>query len=133
MENSYYNSRQIRKPNKKIWICPFCRRDTNTMNSRGAPAHLRNKHRLNWKKEYLEKPELLFKNRYLNEDQERYCQFRELFSDIDIGDNTLKIRIFIQIYYLIKSTRKALKENDYSRLHEINRMMPTIGIKPKNK
>lgn len=133
MENSYYNSRQIRKPNKKIWICPFCRRDTNTMNTRGAPAHLRNKHGLSWKKKYLEKPELLFNDRALSANHEHFMQFKELFPDIEIGDNILKKRVFIQIYYFIESTRKALKENDYPRLQEINRKLPNIVIKAKNK
>ena len=90
MKNNIHRSWKFRKPNENIWVCPFCGQDTNTMNSRGAPAHLRNKHGLSWKKEYLEKPELLFNNQALSANHEHFMQFKELFPDTDIKDNILK-------------------------------------------
>jgi len=133
MKDNIHRSWKFRNPNKNTWPCPFCNPHTNTINRRGAPAHLRNKHGLSWKKEYLEKPELLFNDRALSANHEHFMQFKELFPDIEIGDNILKKRVFIQIYYFIELTRKALKENDYSQLQKINRRLPKIVIRPKYK
>jgi len=107
-----------RKPNFKKWTCPL---DGKILNSRGAPAYLRNKYKISWDKKFLRDAELLREKMIYHENNSLYANIIQLFSDIDFNDKELKSLTIEEIYKLIVRIRINLKNNDTSRILQIHR------------
>jgi hypothetical protein len=109
-----------RKPNLKKWICPI---DGKAINSRGAPAYLRNKYKISWDKKFLRNAELLREKMIYHENNQLYVSIIQLFSDIDSNDKELKNLTIEEIYKLIVRIRINLRNNDTSRILLIHKLI----------
>lgn len=115
MENLYdYRSR---KPNLNTWVCPL---DSEEMNSRGAAGHLRNKHSISWKKEYLKNPKLIRKRKEWFTGTRPYLKVKEIFSDIEYKEDDDTIETIDNYFWFGAAIRGVLIKNDKVGLKNIN-------------
>jgi hypothetical protein len=109
-----------RRPNLKKWICPI---DGKVMNSRGAPAYLRNKFNIQWNKKFLRSPDLICKNSTYHWDNILYGKIAGLFTDIEASEAGLKNMTIDEIYKLIVRLRINLRTNDLARINQIHQQL----------
>lgn len=109
----------MRRPNNKKWICPI---DGKVINSRGAPAYLRNKYNISCNKRFLRYPELLCEKAT----NVLYGKIIGLFADIRVEDKELKSLTMDELYKLIVRIRINLRNNDTSRILEIHKYIYPI-------
>lgn len=100
-----------RKPNYKKWICPI---DGKVINSRGAPAYLRNKYNIPWDQKYLEKPGLLCDGIEDAYKSELFYRIRALFFNVEIENTELNRKTLKALYSLVFKLRFAIycKKNE---------------------
>ena len=121
MENSTFH--QERKPNLNTWICPLCKRE---MNSRGAPAHVRNKHSTSWKKKYLINPKLLKNRDNWFVKTKPYLKVKDIFSDIDYEEDLENINTIDLYYWVGVKIRGGLIYKKKSKLTKIRILLGQI-------
>lgn len=102
---SYY---QPRKTNHKKWICPLCLQDQNTS---GAAGHLRNRHSIPWKSEYLSNPRLIKIRRDSIMDRP-HKQVQDIFADYNYIDDDIPYRAIITLSKFATEIKFALTRND---------------------
>ncbi|HUX58943.1 MAG TPA: hypothetical protein VMV77_18370 [Bacteroidales bacterium] len=108
-----------RKPNFKKWVCPF---DGKAINSRGAPAYLRNKYNVPWNKEFLNNPHLLWSIDDWRSKDELYIKIRGMFP-IHKENDELIDKICERLFLLTYRIRRAIENKDIStnELHGVDR------------
>jgi hypothetical protein len=115
----------IRKSNLKNWICPI---DGKTINSRGAPAYLRNKYNIPWNQKFLKEPSLLLEGIEDDYKFEPLYRMRALFLVEGIEDTALNRkaqRVFYRLLIKLRFAMYCKKHESISRV--INRIQSIIG------
>ena len=120
MESNYENAR---KPNQKVWTCPF---NKVTMNSRGAAAYLRNKYNISWNKKYLSHPELLAEQFGAHAQNELYCKIIEMLSDVESENKELLNQTIEEIYNLIFRIKINYRNKNTTKILEIHKCIYPI-------
>ena len=114
MEKSTFH--QGRKPNLRTWICPICNHE---MNSRGAPAHLRNKHGTSWKRKYLNNPKSIRGREDWFTGSPPYLRVKEIFANVDYREDDISIKTIDNYYKLALDIKIAMYNNNKTRLAKI--------------
>jgi len=114
---NYYklNLYKMRKLNNNKWCCPL---DGKIMNSRGAPAYLRNRYQIPWNKEYLINPHLLCKKEDWRSKEKLYIKIRGIFPTLKENDELVG-NICERLFSLTYRIRRAIETKDISLLEDL--------------
>ena len=116
----------MRKPNYKKWSCPI---DGKEVNSRGAPAYVRNKFNIPWNKDFLANPKLLVDIKDFRLKDEYYLKIRGLFtiSKEYPENNDLVDKISERLFSLCFRIRRAIEKNDKNLLLDLYNRLSTAS------
>lgn len=120
MKNYYPENRE---PNLKIWTCPICIEE---FNSRGAAAHLRINHNIEWNPNYLNNPSEIYDMIPIRCSQDIYYMMMNIFQDIDLEGNPEYKDIVYALTILVFKARINMMRDSESPIDALNSVLKRI-------